>query len=594
MKVKKYTITWLTLALLLFSNASSAWWSNDWKSRKELTLDGSATGADIKDNLAQFPLLLRLHTANFGFFADLADNGKDLRFVLNDQVPLKYHIESFDKTSEVALIWINLPQFSSLSNLDQVFLYYGNEKAPAGDDVKATYDSHQVLLYHYKNGEPKPVDATSYGNNAQEATLTIEPGGQINGAARFDGNGRIHIAANPALSVNPDNGWTFSTWIKVEQPQTATLLEAKEEEYSMGLRLMLDNGNLVLRYDNGHGIVVDTEPQALEAGKWQHLAVAAKKDGLVLYLNGAPVKNVAIELAPMNPTITIGAAFNGLLDETGVANVARSPDWIKALARSQSADFNVVGFGADETNEGGGGYIGIIMKNVTLDGWLVIIATMLMGVVAVMVIVFKTLLIIRVNKDNRDFINAYHELDKDKLTSLDRDETEDDKDLGDSPVLMALMGTGGRFQNSSFYHVYHYGIRELKRRTNDYKKPITLAVLNGVKLVIDAELTRESQRLGKNMVLLTIAISGGPFLGLLGTVVGTMITFAAIAATGDVNINAIAPGIAAALAATVAGLLVAIPALFAYNYLTTQIKDILVEMNLFADEFVHHLSEQID
>lgn len=129
------------------------------------------------------------------------------------------------------------------------------------------------------------------------------------------------------------------------------------------------------------------------------------------------------------------------------------------------------------------------------------------------------------------------------------------------------------------------------RRT--LNKPLSPAMLSGIKLVVDAESTREAQRLGKNMVLLTIAISGGPFLGLLGTVVGTMITFAAIAATGDVNINAIAPGIAAALAATVAGLLVAIPALFAYNYLTTQIKEIVVEMHIFADEFVHHLTEQV-
>ena len=49
------------------------------------------------------------------------------------------------------------------------------------------------------------------------------------------------------------------------------------------------------------------------------------------------------------------------------------------------------------------------------------------------------------------------------------------------------------------------------------------------------------------IVFLTLSIAGGPFLGLLGTVVGVMITFAAIAAAGDVNVNAIAPGIAAAL-----------------------------------------------
>ena len=92
-------------------------------------------------------------------------------------------------------------------------------------------------------------------------------------------------------------------------------------------------------------------------------------------------------------------------------------------------------------------------------------------------------------------------------------------------------------------------------------------------------------------MLLTIAISGGPFLGLLGTVVGVMITFASIAAAGDVNINAIAPGIAAALLATVAGLAVAIPSLFGYNYLITQIKAIAADMQAFSDEFICRMAE---
>ena len=93
-------------------------------------------------------------------------------------------------------------------------------------------------------------------------------------------------------------------------------------------------------------------------------------------------------------------------------------------------------------------------------------------------------------------------------------------------------------------------------------------------------------------VLLTIAISGGPFLGLLGTVVGVMITFAAIALSGDVNVNAIAPGTAAALAATVAGLSVAIPALFGYNWLNTRIKAISADNRVFVDEFVTRVAEQ--
>ena len=108
---------------------------------------------------------------------------------------------------------------------------------------------------------------------------------------------------------------------------------------------------------------------------------------------------------------------------------------------------------------------------------------------------------------------------------------------------------------------------------------------------MDATLVRMTQRMQSKMVLLTIAISGGPFLGLLGTVVGVMITFAAIAASGDVNVNAIAPGIAAALAATVAGLGVAIPALFGYNWLNTKIKEVNADMRVFVDEFVTRIAE---
>ncbi|NBV53051.1 MAG: MotA/TolQ/ExbB proton channel family protein, partial [Verrucomicrobia bacterium] len=82
------------------------------------------------------------------------------------------------------------------------------------------------------------------------------------------------------------------------------------------------------------------------------------------------------------------------------------------------------------------------------------------------------------------------------------------------------------------------------------KNALSAAALDSIRASLDAGLIRENHRLNSQIVLLTIAISGGPFLGLLGTVVGVMITFAAIAAAGDVNVNAIAPGIAAALVAT--------------------------------------------
>ena len=123
------------------------------------------------------------------------------------------------------------------------------------------------------------------------------------------------------------------------------------------------------------------------------------------------------------------------------------------------------------------------------------------------------------------------------------------------------------------------------------KKVLSAQAIQAIRATLDGAMVRETQKLNKLMVLLTIAISGGPFLGLLGTVVGVMITFAAIAAAGDVNVNAIAPGIAAALLATVAGLAVAIPSLFGYNYLISQIKEATSDMHVFVDEFVTKLAE---
>ncbi|MEI9999459.1 MAG: MotA/TolQ/ExbB proton channel family protein [Verrucomicrobiota bacterium] len=102
---------------------------------------------------------------------------------------------------------------------------------------------------------------------------------------------------------------------------------------------------------------------------------------------------------------------------------------------------------------------------------------------------------------------------------------------------------------------------------------------------------RENHHLNNGLVFLTISIAGGPFMGLLGTVIGVMITFAQIAATGEVNISSIAPGLSAALVATVAGLLVAIPALLGYNYLTSRLKTVTSDLQIFIDEFVSKMAE---
>jgi biopolymer transport protein ExbB len=152
-------------------------------------------------------------------------------------------------------------------------------------------------------------------------------------------------------------------------------------------------------------------------------------------------------------------------------------------------------------------------------------------------------------------------------------------------------------RGSPMFRIYQVAQRELDERLrlgrigpDGALIPQSLAA---IRAAMDAAFVMESQRLSRLMVLLTIAIAGGPFIGLLGTVIGVMITFAAIAAAGDVNVNAIAPGISAALLATVAGLAVAIPALFGYNYFTTRIREISTEMQIFLEDLVARIAEGV-
>jgi biopolymer transport protein ExbB len=180
------------------------------------------------------------------------------------------------------------------------------------------------------------------------------------------------------------------------------------------------------------------------------------------------------------------------------------------------------------------------------------------------------MLIVRTDKGNRHFLGHFQNA-SDNLLDLEQIASHPD---------------------STLFRLYLAGLREIRKRySKDNELALSGASMDAIKAAIDADLIRETQKLNAKMVLLTIAISGGPFLGLLGTVVGVMITFAAIAAAGDVNVNAIAPGIAAALLATVAGLGVAIPSLFGYNYLASRIKNITVDMQIFVDEFVTRAAE---
>lgn len=121
-----------------------------------------------------------------------------------------------------------------------------------------------------------------------------------------------------------------------------------------------------------------------------------------------------------------------------------------------------------------------------------------------------------------------------------------------------------------------------------------LALQTRIDKAMDLALTREMERLEGRLGFLATTGSAAPFIGLFGTVIGIMTSFQAIAGSKNTSLAVVAPGIAEALLATAIGLLAAIPAVIAYNKLSSDANKLGVRMEGFSDEFSAILSRQID
>ena len=545
---------------------ANAWWNKDWTQRTRVTLNTSAQGLETKEPATAVAVAVRLHSGNFDFVSAKED-GADLRVVAgDDKTPLKFSVERFDGINELAVLWVQVPTVAPGSEKNNLYVYSGNKKAPAeavNVADRGGFDAATLAAVHFSDQEA--VGADHQGVLKTAAPIAVEANGLLAGSAKLDGK-PVTWQANDQVKVDAGGAVTVSLWIKPDASKSGTLLKWGS------LALTLQAGKLGARIEKATLAGGDVKPTA-----WTQAALTVGAGKAVLYVNGVEAARGDVTLPALSGPLQIGEGITGLADELQIASTVRSAEWLRVAAGAQGAESKLVASvkeAGDAAEEGSPGYIGILVKNLTTDAWAIIIILGLMFAVACWVMVSKTMFVVRADKDNRKFLKRF------RGASVD----------------MLHLAKSGTHPNSSLFRLYMAGVRELKKRDvgqdeHKHDKSLSGASLNAVKASIDADLVRESHRLNAQMVFLTIAISGGPFLGLLGTVVGVMITFAAIAAAGDVNVNAIAPGIAAALLATVAGLAVAIPALFGYNYLASRIKNISADMQIFVDEFVTRVAE---
>ncbi len=596
-KTPIFTRTLLGIAALLAfctsAFAGETWWDKAWTSRKKITVDASASGANITEPVGGATVLLRLYDATFSLGLAKEDLS-DLRFVAeDDKTVLPHHVEKLDSLMGEALVWVKLPDIKPGAK-NAFWMYFGSSdpKAVKSEDSKACYDADTVLVFHFSESGAPAADAT------KSANVTETPGARAEGISgsglSFSGKNPVNIVPSASLVWSANSPLTISAWVKPGAPKPDALILSRTEAGS-AIAIGANSGVPYIEVNGQRS--AGKEP--LAPGQWAHVALVCEGAKSTLYVNGELAAAASSGLPPMNSPIVLGSGFTGDMDELQIHKVARPIGFIQLAAFSQSGEkvaktltFGEVDQPKDWMSWLKGGTFGVIIANLTFDGWLVIIILAVMAVMSWYVMANKIGYLNGISSGNEVFMKQWREVVSD-LTVLDAGgDPEKTRTLGGR----LTVATAKKLRHSSVYRIYHIGVEEVRHRIQEDRKRGVERGLSGrsiqsVRASLDGGLVRETQKINKLIVMLTICISGGPFLGLLGTVVGVMITFAAVAAAGEVNVNAIAPGIAAALLATVAGLAVAIPSLFGYNYILSRVKDAKDDMHIFIDEFVTRMAE---
>jgi Biopolymer transport proteins len=559
----------LCAAAVVASQAAFAWADKDWQYRKEVVVDTTPSGASVTAELRNFPVLIRLDSSSFNF-DDAKQDGSDIRFyAADDKTALSFKIDSFDAKTGLAAIWVSVPDVAG-SAQTKFYMYFGNKKAGVAPVSGAVFDPLYKAIYHFGAGEKVPADDTA--NRADAGAPVAVKAGWIGQGASFDGTSQVPLPA----TIDPAQGFTFESWIKPRDAAASGVVFA-----ASGLTIAVEQGRPTIEAGSQK-----TAATTALSGDWTYLAATISGSTITLYVNGLPAATLTSPSIPQLANLSLagspsqsiaGPRFTGEIDEVRLSATARSAAYVKAAFAAEGAGGHLTHVGpTEQPADAGFGYFGIIFRSVTLDAWVVISILAVMGVMSWIVMVSKAGYANRTGRANKAFLAAYDNLKGDVLALEEGLSKRDRQELN----------------HSSLFRLYQVGASELSARKDALNgAKLTEENLEAIRASLDATLVEENAKLDRNMVLLTISIAGGPFIGLLGTVLGVMITFASIAAAGDVNINAIAPGIAAALLATVAGLAVAIPALFGYNYISARNSAISGQTQIFGDRLLTRFAE---
>lgn len=323
-----------------------------WSYSRKVTLNTSASGANITGDVVGFPVLVRLTADNFDF-TQAKSEGADLRFTKSDNTFLAHEIERWDPVTGLAEAWVKVDTIHGNDSAQSLVMYWGNAGAVNTSSGAAVFDTAAGFAGVWHLGRPvgsSVPDATANGNNGT-ALATTTVGGADGTAQMFDGKSSLVRVSGPAGDkLNfPENGtFTVSAWVKASALDGLFHGIVYKSNFQYGLQIKPENQWEFLNYTDQSRWEMSRSPAA--AGSWHALVGERSGAKQYLYVDGACVDS-SITVAASNlvraydQPLEIGHCpdggddpdryFNGVIDEVRVEKTTRNADWIKLCYMNQ-------------------------------------------------------------------------------------------------------------------------------------------------------------------------------------------------------------------------------------------------------------------
>jgi hypothetical protein len=338
-----------------------------------IAIDTTSSGADIRQAVTGFPLLVRLSASNFDF-AHARHDGADVRFLDTDGKALSHEIERWDAQRELAELWVLLPRVESASKDNVVHMYWGNSLAApvsAGSEVFGDLACalHMVrdsdgIASHLQDSSGRANTALMQGSS----TAATQPDGVSGLAIGLDGSSGY--LATSTVTRSPQT-FSLSVWLKTTGTPPAAIAGFADKQTGSVLQFdraisMDDRGRLSFGVLRGSTLTTVASLTSYSDGAWHHVVARLSDGGQYLFVDGESIADdptssgandyigfwrfgedplIALT-ATHSAGATMGNLFAGVLDEIRIAISAQSDAWIKLAYATQRPDTTVVSYQA--------------------------------------------------------------------------------------------------------------------------------------------------------------------------------------------------------------------------------------------------------